>query len=298
MTSLPPIIFYDNRYEIDLNFTRILNSIKIKNDIYIISNSDYNVESYANLKIYKIQLSHLDGYEDIKNNFLRNYTHLSKNSQKFEEACFLRYFAYKLLVDQLKLKKAFLFDCDVWPTNSLSFFDSHEKSLLSPGHNSKNMISAHSSLFQSKDLTTFTTFLLNKFYQNYLDFLKIFYQQIIDDNQQGGVSDMMALGIFFRELGHASWSDANYLTVKNYFINHTFSTLPTELNVTVNSWFLVIRKKNYFLVVTRKHQRRYATLHFQGHDKHLIAYFKYFRFIIGNYKIFALMIRFSRKFLS
>lgn len=298
MTSLPPIIFYDNRYEIDLNFTRILNSIKIKNDIYIISNSDYNVKSYANLKIYKIQLNHLDGYEDIKNNFLRNYTHLSKNSQKFEEACFLRYFAYKLLVDQLKLKKAFLFDCDVWPTNSLSFFDSHEKSLLSPGHNSKNMISAHSSLFQSKDLTAFTTFLLNEFYQNYFDFLRIFYQQLIDDNRQGGVSDMMALGIFFRDVGHASWTDSNCFTVKNFFINHTFSTLPTELNVTVNSWFLIIRRKNCFLVVTRKHKRNYATLHFQGHDKHLIIYFKYFRLIIGNYKIFALMIRFSRKFLS
>jgi hypothetical protein len=277
---------------------RILNSLKIENDIYVISNSDFNVNPYVELRIHKIRLNHLDGYEDIKNYFLQNYTHLSQNSQNFEEACFLRYFAYKLLLDQLKFKKVFLFDCDVWPTNSLSFFHSHEKSLLSPGHNSSNMISAHSSLFQSKDLISFTNFLLNEFYQNYLAFLKNFCQQLIDDKRQGGVSDMMALGIFFRDIGHESWSDANYFTVDNYYINHTFSTLPTELNVAENSWFIIILKKNYFLVATRKHRRKYATLHFQGHDKHLIPYLKYFRFIVGNYKIFALMIRLSRKFLS
>lgn len=298
MYRVPPILFYDNRDKIDSNFLRILNSLEIKNDIYIITNSDFNIISNLQLRIHKIRLNQLNSYEEIKNHFLQNYTHLSQNSEKFEEACFLRYFAYKMLLDELKIEKAFLFDCDVWPTNSLNLFNSHKKSLLSPGHNSNNMISSHSSLFQSQDLVLFTNFLLNEFYQNYLEYLKQFYQQLIEDKRQGGVSDMLALNIFFRHTGRAPWSDTNYFSVDNYFINHTFSTLPAELNVKENSWFLIILKKNYFLVATRKHRRRYATLHFQGHDKHLIPYLNYSRFLIGNYKIFALMIRLSRKFLA
>ena len=298
MSSLPPVFFYDNRDKIDSNFMRILNSLKIKNDIYVISNSDFNINPNIELRIHKICLKQLNGYEEIKNHFLHNYTHLSQNSENFEAACFLRYFAYNILLDQLKIEKAFLFDTDVWPTKSLSFFNAHEKSLLSPGRNSNNMISSHSSLFQSKDLVSFTNFLLNELYQNYLEYLKLFYQKLIEDKRQGGVSDMLALNIFFRNIGHAPWSDANYFSVDNYFINHTFSTLPAELNIKKNSWFLIILKKNYFLVATRKHRRRYATLHFQGHDKHLIPCLKFSRFLIGNYKIFALMIRFSRKFLS
>jgi hypothetical protein len=294
-----PIIYFDNRKHINHNFLRIIRTIRISNPVFLISGATKLPSDFPKNKVNFVGLHEIRGYEKISEQFLSNYVHLSTHSYEFETACFLRYFAHQCFMDKLKIDKAFLFDTDVWPAKSLSNYNSAKLSIFSPNHTPSKTISAHSSFLNYSDLYDFNNYLLNEFYQNNIEELKKLFNHMKELNSAGGVSDMLALGMFLQESNNTiKWNDSNKFSFGNSFLNHTFSTLYLDFNISKESWFLIVRKRDYFIVRSKRITRFYSTMHFQGNDKYLILWLEKFFLLYGNRWVFHFLIRISRKFLN
>jgi len=293
--SANPVVFFDNRNVLDANFLRILASAKIDNDIIVIVTSPNHKPLKTKNNVSIVDAYSLPGYREYENKFLGVYQHLSTNTQEFETSCFLRFFAAECLIKKMQLERIWMFDCDVWPTNSISFWNDARSDYLSPDYFDERTISCHSSLLSSALLRQFNKFTLEVFYNEMIPELQERFEQIKSDQLSGGISDMTAMGLFLRNYSNYPWLDSNINGYSEHFLSHTFSRLYLDLNKTGKSYVLIVRARKNFFVISGLKYRRYATLHFQGNAKHLIPVIQRFRFLWGNQKLFSIMIRVSRK---
>ena len=146
MLSANPIVFFDNRNVFDANFLRILASAKIDNDIIVIVTSPDHKPLKTKNNVSIVDAYSLPGYRELEKKFLGVYQHLSTNTQEFETSCFLRFFAVECLIKKMQLERIWMFDCDVWPTKSISFWNDASSDYLSPDYFDERTISCHSSL--------------------------------------------------------------------------------------------------------------------------------------------------------
>ena len=296
MLSVNPVVFFDNRSVLDTNFLRILASTKIENSIIVIVTSpDHKLPKTRN-NISIVDAYSLPGYREFEKKFLEVYQHLSTNSLKFETSCFLRFFAAECLINKMQLDRIWMFDCDVWPTESISFWDDASDDYLSPDYFDEMTISCHSSLLSAALLRQFNKFTIEIFYNEMLPELQVLFDQMQSNQLSGGISDMTAMGAFLRNQLNHPWLDSNMNGRSEHFLSHTFSRLYLDLNKTSKNYLLIIKTNKNFLVISGRQYRKYATLHFQGGDKHLIPVIQKLRFLCGNQKMFSIMVRVSRKY--
>lgn len=296
MSTSIPLIFFDNRKELDVNFLRILRRIEVDATIVIlVSHPNHNLP-VVNSKVLIIDVHTLPEYVEKEREFLLKYRHYSTNSYEFETSCFLRFLALECLAKDLKFNRFWLLDCDVWPTKSLELYNQSESGYFSPDYFDEMTISSHSSLLNTKLLSEFNRFLIDEFYTNMKDELMQKYEALTSTGSRGGISDMFAMGAFLKQRNDFHWLNSNTDGISGHYLNHTISRIHLDLGKHDRNWLMILRIREYFLVISRNSFRKYATLHFQGNDKHLIPILEKFRIIWGNQKIYSLLVRISRHY--
>lgn len=233
MTGQLPVVFFDNRNDLDPNFSRILSSLKIPNPIFFITGNDSLSSNDFTNPIKVIHLSKLDGYAEASFDFSSRYRHLSTNRYEFELACFLRFFAFELLLTELEADRGWLLDCDVWPKTDIRYFEETSSDWFSPDYWDNETISPHSSLMTLSFVSEFNRFLLKTFYQVHSDEVEKKFIQIKQDFGGGGVCDMTALGIFLRKYWKKQWSDSNTVSAGACYLSHSSSKVYTDLGISV-----------------------------------------------------------------
>jgi hypothetical protein len=296
MSASIPLVFFDNRKELDVNFLRILRRIEVDATIVILVSHSNHSPPVANSKVLIIDVHTLPEYIEKERAFLLKYRHYSTNSYEFETSCFLRFLALECLAKDLKLKRFWLLDCDVWPTKSLELYNDSKNDYFSPDYFDEMTISSHSSLLSSKVLSEFNEFLINEFYSNMRDDLEKKYEALMSTGSRGGISDMLAMGLFLKQRTDFQWLNSNTDGISGHFLNHTISRIHLDLGKHDRNWLMILRTRDYFLVISRNSFRKYATLHFQGNDKHLIPILDKLRIIWGNQRIYSLLVRISRRY--
>jgi hypothetical protein len=296
MSASIPLVFFDNRKELDVNFLRILRRIEVDATIVILVSHSNHSPPVANSRVLIIDVHTLPEYIEKEREFLLKYRHYSTNSYEFETSCFLRFLALECLAKDLKLKRFWLLDCDVWPTKSLELYNDSKNDYFSPDYFDEMTISSHSSLLSSKVLSEFNQFLINEFYSNMRDDLEKKYEALMSTGSRGGISDMLAMGMFLKQRTDFQWLNSNTDGISGHFLNHTISRIHLDLGKHDRNWLMILRTRDYFLVISRNSFRKYATLHFQGNDKHLIPILDKLRIIWGNQRIYSLLVRISRRY--
>jgi len=302
--ALTPLVFFDDRDQLPKCFIKILSKVKIDRKIYILSGSDSKFESAF---IENIRITENATYLESLEKFRKKYVHLSSNSKNFEIACFARFFALKTLMQINKLEKAWLLDTDVWPTQNLDIFEqvAHSKDeslILSRSHSESNEVLGSCSFWNFKDLDNFCTYLMSYFYQKNFSELQHFYSELVSHGISGGVCDMTALKYWTLSEG------IDYLnSYHGIFGNHLIPETVSEIVIQIDDMLGIINRKkkhnfiaifylrNQFFIIYRFKVFTLASIHFQGHSKHLISQLYIFRFLAGNEFMLEWQTRFYRK---
>ena len=152
-----PLVFFDNRNSLQDWFIRILHAISPTQTVYILTNSKppLNLKSKRNLIF--IGLANID-YRVKFDLFREAYVHLSTHDVEFELACFERYFAINVFMNDVNLDSIWHLDTDILPTTGLEAFSEFEMVFSSP-YDDQSVISAHTSKFSKEGLNEFINYL-------------------------------------------------------------------------------------------------------------------------------------------
>jgi len=290
---ITPYIYFDNRETLPNWFIKILKFIPESQTVFVLTNSTKSTKIANKKNIKFIKLLELD-YQHEYVKFTKIYKHLSTHTESFELACFERYFALNSCMSKFGLHSAWHLDTDVLPTNGLDKYSQFNLVFSAP-YEDLSVASAHTAKFSKNGIESLIYFLLNFFYQKNLSNLETIYSERLTKGLLGGVSDMTAIAYWLRTLESNSWYNSFGNVLFDMRINHIFAMLESDFLLKDNS----IKKSIYILrlkphsIEIKFHQKklRYASVHFQGHHKNLISIFLTFKYLIGNSKIFLILIK-------
>ena len=301
---LTPLVFFDDRDHLPKYFIKILTKAKTNRKVFILSGSDliFQNEFIENIQITK-NITYLKSLAKFKN----AYVHLSSNSQDFEIACFARFFALNTFMQMNKLKNAWLLDTDVWPTQNLEIFEqvahsSDKVLILSKSRPESNAVLASCSLWNFKDVDKFCTYLSNSFYQKNFSELQHFYLENQSNSILGGVCDMTALK-YWTSRESIDYLNSYKAILRNNLIPETISEIFLQISAPFgemkeekkNNFIVILYLRNQFFLIYKFKVFTLASFHFQGHSKHLINQFYYFKFLAGNEFMLNWQMRFYRR---
>ena len=231
----------------------------------------------------------------------------SYNSQDFEIACFARFFALNTFMQMNKLKNAWLLDTDVWPTQNLEIFEqvahsSDKVLILSKSRSESNAVLASCSLWNFNDVDKFCTYLSNSFYQKNFSELQHFYLEKQSNSILGGVCDMTAL-TYWTSRESIDYLNSYKAILRNNLIPETISEIFLQISAQIremkeekkNNFIVILYLRNQFFLIYKFKVFTLASFHFQGHSKHLINQFYYFKFLAGNEFMLNWQMRFYRR---
>lgn len=301
---LTPLVFFDDRDHLPKYFIKILTKAKTNRKVFILSGSDliFQNEFIENIQITK-NITYLKSLAKFKN----AYVHLSSNSQDFEIACFARFFALNTFMQMNKLKNAWLLDTDVWPTQNLEIFEqvahsSDKVLILSKSRSESNAVLASCSLWNFNDVDKFCTYLSNSFYQKNFSELQHFYLEKQSNSILGGVCDMTAL-TYWTSRESIDYLNSYKAILRNNLIPETISEIFLQISAPFgemkeekkNNFIVILYLRNQFFLIYKFKVFTLASFHFQGHSKHLINQFYYFKFLAGNEFMLNWQMRFYRR---
>ena len=301
---LTPLVFFDDRDHLPKYFIKILTKAKTNRKVFILSGSDliFQNEFIENIQITK-NITYLKSLAKFKN----AYVHLSSNSQDFEIACFARFFALNTFMQMNKLKNAWLLDTDVWPTQNLEIFEqvahsSDKVLILSKSRPESNAVLASCSLWNFNDVDKFCTYLSNSFYQKNFSELQHFYLENQSNSILGGVCDMTALK-YWTSRESIDYLNSYKAILRNNLIPETISEIFLQISAPFgemkeekkNNFIVILYLRNQFFLIYKFKVFTLASFHFQGHSKHLINQFYYFKFLAGNEFMLNWQMRFYRR---
>ncbi|MBW4583631.1 hypothetical protein G7B40_014020 [Aetokthonos hydrillicola Thurmond2011] len=174
----------------------------------------------------------LDKYQD----FIKNYQHMSSNSEYFETMCFKRNFVLEEWMKTEDKKQVFLLDCDVvtfadYSKEILPLLPNDCAAALLATKNQDNFrwsSSPHCSYWTLEALEDFTSFCIKAYKSEQIrNKLKDKYQWHIDNNQPGGICEMTLLYL---------WSEENKTKV--------FNLASVKNDIVVDN--CINESKNYF----------------------------------------------------
>ena len=291
-----PLVFFDNRNSLQDWFIRILHAISPTQTVYILTNSKppLNLKSKRNLIF--IGLANID-YRVKFDLFREAYVHLSTHDVEFELACFERYFAINVFMNDVNLDSIWHLDTDILPTTGLEAFSEFEMVFSSP-YDEQSVISAHTSKFSKEGLNEFINYLNYSFYQDNLKSLEAYFQDRLNNGLSGGICDMQAIAYWLRALPSERWFNSFGKSHKGFQISHTLAGILEELepNNSTLADLLTISYTPDCLVVKRRNQSiSFATMHFQGQYKFLINFFLRSRIIVGSPRLLLFYTRVTVK---
>jgi hypothetical protein len=288
-----PFVYFDNREKLPSWFIRILKFIPKSQTVFVLTNSVKSTKIINNANIKFVKLSELD-YQDKYSKFTKIYKHLSSHTELFELACFERYFAINSCMSKFELHAAWHLDTDVLPTSGLNLYSEFNLVFSSP-YKDLSVASAHTAKFSKKGIESLINYLLNSFYQENLPNLETIYLDRKSKGLLGGITDMTAIAYWLRTLEPSSWYNSFDNVRSDMRINHIFAMLETDFfskEHSVKQGIYMIKLKPYSIEVKSSQKTlRYASLHFQGHYKNLVPTLLTLKYLIGNLKIFLILIK-------
>ncbi|BAZ52123.1 hypothetical protein NIES4103_47820 [Nostoc sp. NIES-4103] len=217
--------------------------------------------------------------------FLKNYIHMSTNSQEFEIACFKRFFYLEQWMEKNDIKKAFLLDGDIMTFANYSeqidsvLLNNCIATLITPENQPylRFTSSPHFSYWTFEGLKDFTNFCTEAYTNNILNKLQEKYQWHINNNLIGGICDMTLLYL---------WSEGNSQVAS---LNRVINDMTVDTNINVSSNYFdneyrmqfgakkLIFKKGipygYNQILNKEIQ--FLCIHCQGKAKALMKFFYY-----------------------
>ena len=206
-----------------------------------------------------------------------------------------------------KLKNAWLLDTDVWPTQNLEIFEqvahsSDKVLILSKSRPESNAVLASCSLWNFNDVDKFCTYLSNSFYQKNFSELQHFYLEKQSNSILGGVCDMTAL-TYWTSRESIDYLNSYKAILRNNLIPETISEIFLQISAPFgemkkekkNNFIVILYLRNQFFLIYKFKVFTLASFHFQGHSKHLINQFYYFKFLAGNEFMLNWQMRFYRR---
>lgn len=229
--------------------------------------------------IPKVQHIELDNCRDDVDRFLSVYKHLHTGGQKFEEWCFIRWFAVRNVAKKMGLESVFYSDSDNLIYSDLDEvyeeIGKPELALSVPAYQPpyRHAATGEVSYWSYDKLNEFCDFILN-IYEDEFDFglLMDKWSYHVNNNLPGGVCDMTVLWHFCNEnspeiITKILLNDTTFDHSINNSCNHENDEYLMENGLKKIEF---IDGEPYGFNVLQQKKVRFHNLQFQGNTKHLM----------------------------